>query len=77
MRLPKYFRPYARIHYKKAFRNELPDPVMNNKKYISHAFHRIGYQKSYASTYRKFLMTFLNSLKDNSICLKMSNIVLR
>lgn len=37
---------------------------MNNEKHIFHAFHHIGYQKSYASNYRKFLMIFLNNLKD-------------
>jgi hypothetical protein len=32
-RLPKYFQPYAKLHFQKAFRNELPESVRNNEKH--------------------------------------------
>jgi len=53
-RLPEYFHPYAELHYKRAYKNELPESVRSNEKHMFHLFHRIGYQKSYARTYEKF-----------------------
>jgi len=54
-RLPKYFRPYAELHFKKAFDGKLPDNVMDNPKHIFHIFHKIGRQKKYSSTYKAHL----------------------
>jgi len=54
-RLPKYFRPYAELHFKKAFEGKLPDNVMDNPKHMFHIFHKIGRQKSYPSTYKAHL----------------------
>jgi len=46
-RLPKYFHPYAKLHFQKAFQNELPKSVLSNEKHIFHLFHHLGYQKGY------------------------------
>jgi hypothetical protein len=46
-RLPKYFQPYAKLHFQKAFQNELPKSVLSNEKHIFHLFHHLGYQKGY------------------------------
>ena len=54
-RLPKYFRPYAELHFKKAFDGKLPNDVMANPKHMFHLFHKIGSQKSYTSSYKAHL----------------------
>jgi hypothetical protein len=55
LRLPKYFRPYEELHFKKAFDGKLPDNLMDNPKHIFHIFHTIGRQKRYTSSYKAHL----------------------
>jgi len=62
--LPEYFHPYAKLHYKRAYKNELPESVRSNEKHMFHLFHRIGYQKSYARTYEKFSETVIDHLEE-------------
>jgi hypothetical protein len=46
-RIPKYFRPCAELHFKKAAQDDLPESVRNNPRHIFHHFHRLGYQQWY------------------------------
>jgi hypothetical protein len=50
-RLPKYFRPYAEVHFKKEFDGKLPIDVMANPKHMFHLCHKFGCQKGYTSSY--------------------------
>jgi hypothetical protein len=61
-RLPKYFRPYAELHFKKAFVGKLPDNIMENTKHIFHIFHKIGVQKRYASNYKAHLHKLISHM---------------
>jgi len=62
--LPEYFCPYAKLHYKRAYKNELPESVRCNEKHMFHLFHHIGYQKFYVSNSKKFLKVVLDRLQD-------------
>jgi hypothetical protein len=61
--LPKYFRPYAELHFKKASQNDLPDSVRNNEKHMFHHYHRLGYQQWYVNRYKKILTSLLQNLE--------------
>jgi hypothetical protein len=62
-RIPKYFRPYAELHFKKASQNDLPDSVRNNEKHIFHHYHRLGYQQWYVNRYKTILTSLLQNLE--------------
>jgi hypothetical protein len=61
-RLPKYFRPYAELHFKKAFDGKLPDNVMDDPKHIFPIFHKMGRQKRYTSSYKAHLHQLISHM---------------
>jgi len=69
-RLPKYFRPYAKLHFKRAAKNELPDSVRNFPRHMFHCFHRLGAQQWYINRYRKVLTSLLQNLEFHMETLK-------
>jgi hypothetical protein len=62
-RLPKDIRPYAELHFKKAFNDTLPKSVAENPKNFFRAFHYLGNQKRFASNYRKHLSKLFQDIK--------------
>jgi hypothetical protein len=69
-RIPKYFRPYAELHFKKAAQDDLPDSVRNNPRHVFHHFHRLGYQQWYVKRYRAILTALLQNMEVHMETLK-------
>jgi hypothetical protein len=46
-RIPKYFRPYAELHFKRAAEDDLPETVRKSPRHMFHEFHRLGDQQRY------------------------------
>jgi len=62
-RIPKYFRPYAELHFKRAVRDELPDSIRSCPRHMFNDFHRLGDQKRYVTKYRTILRAMLQNME--------------
>ncbi len=69
-RLPKYFHPYAELHFKRAAQNDLPNSVRNCPRHMFHFFHRLGAQQWYVNCYKTVLTALLQNMEFHLDTLK-------
>jgi hypothetical protein len=69
-RIPKYFCPYAELHFKRAAQNFLPASVRDNPKHMFHHYHRLGIQQWYVNRYKVVLTSLLQNLDFHMDTLK-------
>jgi hypothetical protein len=62
-RIPKYFRPYAELHFKRAVQDELPDSIRSCPRHMFNVFHRLGDQTRYVKKYRTILRAMLQNME--------------